>query len=83
METQANIHPLVTMNTKHEKRLLTPEEVGTACGVTINTVRQWKHKGCPYTESRPYGIGKTSSRPRFDLEEVKSWLAEQNRKEEK
>lgn len=71
------------INNTTEKRLLTPKELSISCGVTINTVREWKKRGCPHVESQPYGIGKTSSRPRYDLDEVKTWLAEQNRKEEK
>lgn len=69
------------MNKRNNERLLTPKELSAVLGVTINTVRDWKNRGCPYVESQPYGLGKTSSRPRYDLDEVKTWLAEQNRKE--
>lgn len=62
---------------------MSPQEISTALGVATGTVREWKNKGCPYKEANPFGIGKTSSRPRYNLEEVKAWLAEQNRKKEK
>lgn len=65
-------------NNKHIK----PAELAKALGVDRATIARWKNMGCPYIESKPYGIGVTSSRPLYDPEKVKSWLESQSGKEQ-
>ena len=66
---------------KTEERNATPQEAAAALGVSVATLTRWKNAGCPYTESKPYGIDNRSSRPRYNVEEVKKWIAGQGRKE--
>ncbi|MBR2010900.1 MAG: hypothetical protein IKA06_04060 [Clostridia bacterium] len=63
-----------------EKSELTPRELCRALGVNIGTLARWKRKGCPYRENAPYTIGRQASRPRYNLEQVKAWIQEQQKK---
>ena len=56
---------------------LTPRALAEALGVNISTIARWKKQGCPYEEKAPYSIGKTSSRPRYNLKAVIRWIKEQ------
>ena len=69
------------MKKKQAERNATPQEAAAALGVSVATLTRWKNAGCPYKESKPYGQGNRSSRPRYNVEEVKKWIAAQNRKE--
>jgi phage terminase Nu1 subunit (DNA packaging protein) len=59
---------------------LTPGQIAGALSVSVSTIWRWKKKGCPYKETRENAIGKHASRPRYDLEAVKSWIQEQTGK---
>lgn len=52
------------------KELLTPEETAKYLGIAVNTLAVWR-------TNRSYAIPyiKVGSRIRYDLEEVKKWLA--------
>ena len=69
------------MKKKQAERNATPQEAAAALGVSVATLTRWKNAGCPYKESKPYGQGKRASRPRYNVEEVKQWIAGQGRKE--
>ena len=59
---------------------LTPRALARALGVNVSTIARWRKQGCPYEEKAPFAIGKKSSRPRYNLEAVKEWITEQQKK---
>ena len=61
---------------------LTPRALALALGVNVSTIARWKKQGCPYKEKAPYAIGAQSSRPRYDILEVKAWISKQKQKHE-
>ncbi len=63
------------------KRTLSPVQLAGALGVSVMTVTRWKQAGCPHEESKPNWSGGNASRPRYNADEVKAWLAA--RREEK
>ena len=69
-----------TLNNKAKE--MTPGELAATLGVSTMTVARWRARGCPYHELSPNTIGKTASRPRYNLAEVKAWIKEQQQKGE-
>lgn len=52
---------------------LTKTELARAMRVSVGTVSKWNRTGCPrFYVGVTHGKG---SRPRYDLEQVKAWLA--------
>lgn len=69
------------MKKKQAESNATPQETAAALGVSVGTLARWRAAGCPCVESKPYGRGKHASRPRYNVEDVKKWIAGQGRKE--
>lgn len=61
---------------------LTPARLAIALGVSVMTVARWRALGCPYTETKPNALGKSGSRPRYNLEQVKAWINEKRKGKE-
>ena len=56
---------------------MTPQALSATLAVDISTIRRWRKRGCPYTESALYSTGRTASRPRYNLLDVLNWIKEQ------
>lgn len=54
--------------------LCTPADTARAFGVSLSTVRYWRREGCPVVYAGSVASG-GASRPRYDLQAVKNWLA--------
>lgn len=54
--------------------LCTPADTALAFGVSLTTLRTWRRAGCPVIYAGRATSG-GASRPRYDLQAVKKWLA--------
>lgn len=54
---------------------LTSAELAGKLGVSVMTILRWRKAGMPYIDSKPYKAARNAARPRYDLEQVKAWLA--------
>lgn len=63
------------------ERTLTPAALAGLLGVSVGTLARWRKAGCPHTETKENGMSARASRPRYNADEVKAWLAA--RREEK
>ena len=62
---------------------LTPSELAYSLGVSARTINRWTKIGCPCEKTTPFALGATGTRPRYNLEKVKEWVAGQQRAKRK